>query len=198
MPQPEKEEPPELLPPKEPEHFLVGGHHHSDTVPDESVDMRGHAKDSKDRILPLSIWCSGLLKHMIFHTRIFRSWQPLYEFCCSTATGPSRAPVCLTRYFCCLLFWNVIVIFSFRAIHEEKHHLARKTIVTSCVSKQLILDGFSEVSRFLKQSCILRWEERCLPISEAVVFVAHFRMLSKMSAHASGFHQGGRGLLGDI
>ena len=54
MPQPkkEKEEPPELLPPKEPEHCLMGGHHHSDTVPDEFVDMRGHAKDSKDRILP--------------------------------------------------------------------------------------------------------------------------------------------------
>ena len=52
----EKEESPELLPPKEPEHFLMGEHHHSGTVPREFVDMRGHAKDSEDRILPLSIW----------------------------------------------------------------------------------------------------------------------------------------------
>lgn len=51
-----KEESPELLLPKEPEHFLMGEHHHSGTVPRQFVDMRGHAKDSEDRILPLSIW----------------------------------------------------------------------------------------------------------------------------------------------
>ena len=55
QPKKEKEESPELLPLKEPNHFLMGGHHHSDAVPGELVDMRGHAKDSEDRILPLSI-----------------------------------------------------------------------------------------------------------------------------------------------
>ena len=57
MLQPKKEKKsPELLSPKEPDHFLMGGHRHSDAVPGELVDMRGHAKDSEDRILPLSIW----------------------------------------------------------------------------------------------------------------------------------------------